>query len=319
MKKLFLLIAVAGFSYGVQAGGNDTIVSLPKPVATAPAIDGVGDDDCWADLTTSPKHQVDRVFKNDTIAEASDCSGYFQVAFDASNIYVLVSVVDNINYPEATGNDFGAAWEKDKVEIYFDTKTSNLKDGKGASSGNNGAGPDHAQLVANGIVLDNITWGAASSYSEKLTGANRLVEFQVAWSDIPGTAEGAFDPMKAGIFGFDVTIADNDGPTAKHPARRRLCWMNAGAVDENWNNMDGAGYVESKGNSAVSTQSVENFNIVVVNNVVILKKAANVSIINLAGQQVKSVTNASQVNVSDLSSGVYFVKAGNQTAKFIKR
>ncbi len=45
----------------------------------------------------------------------------------------------------------------------------------------------------------------------------------------------------------------------------------------------------------------------------------NAIIYNAAGQEVEVLRNVNQVNVSDYNAGVYFVKAGNQTARFIKR
>jgi hypothetical protein len=48
-----------------------------------------------------------------------------------------------------------------------------------------------------------------------------------------------------------------------------------------------------------------------------LSEEADVNIINAVGQQVKSYKSVKSVLVNDLSAGIYFVKAGNQTQKVV--
>lgn len=48
-----------------------------------------------------------------------------------------------------------------------------------------------------------------------------------------------------------------------------------------------------------------------------LSEEADVNIINAVGQQVKSYKSVKSVVVNDLSAGIYFVKAGNQTQKVV--
>ena len=45
---------------------------------------------------------------------------------------------------------------------------------------------------------------------------------------------------------------------------------------------------------------------------------ATIEIYNIFGEKVKSVTNLNYINISDLSSGVYFIKIDSKNYKFIK-
>jgi hypothetical protein len=98
--------------------------------------------------------------------------------------------------------------------------------------------------------------------------------------------------------------------------RQRANWNNAGAVDEAWNNMDDAGRVTL---APVSAKNYKNRTMSVypnpaIDNVTINADFNKVVISNILGQEVKSIAASSKViNISDLSKGVYVIKAYKTT------
>jgi len=253
-------------------------------------------------------------------------SSTWQALYDDTNFYVVVFADDDNHWPgwESAGNN----WEYDKPEVYWDVNEV-LADGVGAGTNNSG----HYQL-ADGFLDGSydmaITKAAtavgdrnpASTIAYSLVGEGYNYEMSVPWSaftDKDGNPAG-LDVLSKRSIGFDITIIDQDeGVTT---ARQRANWNNAGAVDEAWNNMDGAGTItlQKTGKSSLknSTMSVNSKAGILTINADFNK----VVISNILGQQVKSANASSKsINISDLSKGVYVVKAYKNskyvgTAKF---
>jgi len=286
-----------------------------KFTATAPEMDGFVED-TW-DAATPEVIAV--AFRT----EVATVTATWQSLWDANNSYVLVTVEDGNHWPgwEAAGD----SWLYDKPEIYWDVNAV-LKDGGGAG---NSAG--HWQLAdgfTDGMYDTPITKAAGASvnpggtYAYSLVGEGYVYEHAVPWANLKDNNGAAYVPKNKAVYGFDVTIIDQDeGETT---ARQRMNWATAGVVDEAWNNMDEAGIVTLVGGpDAVNTLKNSTMSVFAKSgNLTINADFNKVVISNILGQQVKSTTvNSKNVNISDLSKGVYVVKAYKNntyvgTAKF---
>jgi len=303
MKKIYSLMIGLLFVGGVAMAQKHVDV----PVGTA-EIDGVIED-AW---DVCPEQAIDLPYTT----EVPTVTSFFKVMYDNDNFYVVVNVIDEGNhYPgwESGGNN----WEYDKPEIYWDWNEV-LIDGVGAGTNLSG----HYQL-ADGFLEDSYdvpivkTPTAAGdrnpggTYCYSLSGEDYVYEMAVPFVnfyDKDGVQITAEVAKAKAAFGFDATIIDQDeGITT---ARQRAVWS---AKDvECWNSMDGAGTAKLKPGSA-NNMSVSKLSVSpnpAVSNVTINADFNRVVISNILGQQVKDVTVSSKnLNISDLSKGVYVVKA----------
>jgi hypothetical protein len=308
MKKIFLLLAVAGMCLTINA--QDTLVAPKKCVAAdVPTIDGVADEGAWA---SADQHDITKWFSGDTINGDADLSGFFKTAWDETALYVFVSVTDDVHYPSGT---FGENWEKDIVEVYFDMYPDSLKDGKGASAGLVAGHGQIAPVAAEGTAGPDWLTGEIAI---KVDGTNYTYEMSVPWADLANDDFAAPSTEKA--IGFDVTIVDNDGVAVYGKARRRLCWVNDGAVNENWGNMDGAGYLQVSNDPTSVTNAVVSKSTLTVKNGSLYIQNASASVIeiyNLTGMLVKSekISNNDVVNISNLKPGIYLTNMGKISVK----
>ncbi|WP_243347192.1 DUF5123 domain-containing protein [Parabacteroides sp. FAFU027] len=71
--------------------------------------------------------------------------------------------------------------------------------------------------------------------------------------------------------------------------------------------------------SAIKTINSSDINIIVADGKIQLSEAANAEIINISGKAVKSVTDVQTISTSDLSAGIYIVKATNATGSKIQK
>jgi hypothetical protein len=154
------------------------------------------------------------------------------------------------------------------------------------------------------------------TYAYSLVGEGYIYESAHPWANIKDNTGAAFVAQNNAVYGFDVTIIDQDeGITT---VRQRMNWSTAGLVDEAWNNMDEAGIVTLVGKPGGAVNSLKNSTMAVYaksGSLTIKADFNKVVISNILGQQVKSTTvNSRTVNISDLSKGVYVVKAYKNNA-----
>lgn len=280
---------------------------------TAPEIDGYPDD-LWEDVVGTP---IDKPFRAE---QPTIGNSWWKVLFDDDNFYVLVYCDDDNHYPAWVGG-VAEHWNYDKPEIYFDVNAV-LKDKAGAGTADNGhwqfAEPflDGEYGIAKTVAKTGVLNGGTFAYD--LDGTGYYYEVQMPYAEMADIDGNALDyaTIKArsaaeGI-GFDVTIIDQDeGVTTD---RHRMVWMNdgSGEGDESWNNMDGIGII--KLDPASSKQlKINNMSVYpnpAVDNVTINADFNKVVISNILGQQIKSVAVKSKtISISDLSKGVYVIKA----------
>lgn len=313
MKKIYSLLIVLLF---VGSAFAQKTAKIPF-ATTVPEIDGFMDE-IWE--TAFPNAQaIDVNFQAEvpTIGESK-----WWALYDNDNFYVMVYVEDDNHYPgwKSGGNN----WEYDKPEVYWDVNLGDLADGVGAGTSNSG----HYQL-ADGFLEDqydtpqtkaptavgNLNPGGTYCYT--MDGEGYYYEHAVPWANMPDKNGDATTVAKIGTqeIGFDITVIDQDeGVTT---VRQRANWNNAGAVDEAWNNMNDAGRVTLE---KVSANSYKNRTMSVypnpaIDNVTINADFNKVVISNILGQEVKSIAASSKViNISDLSKGVYVIKAYKNNA-----
>jgi hypothetical protein len=322
MKKIYSLLIGLLVVGGAFAQGKTAIINQ---TATPIVIDGQIED-TWAASASVEKVAVNFKTEVPTLGNST-----WQGLYDDTYFYVVVFADDDNHYPAWKAGST-ETWTYDKPEVYWDVNEV-LADGVGAGTSNTG----HYQLAA-GFLEDSydteitVAQTAAGNqnpggtYAYSLIGEGYVYEHAVPWASFTDKDGNPTGPAVIGTraIGFDVTIIDqDDGVTT---ARQRANWCNAGGVDEAWNNMDDAGQVTlhplSSKTYANSTMSV--YPNPVIDNVTINANFNKVVISNILGQQVKSALVSSKtVNVSDLSKGVYVIKAYNNqnlvgTAKITK-
>jgi hypothetical protein len=307
MKKIYSLLIVLLFVGSAFAQGKTAVI---KHTATAPEIDGFIED-TWEPFVAQP---VDVNYKTEVPTIGSST---WQALYDDANFYVVVFADDDNHWPKWKSGGANE-YEYDKCEVYWDVNAV-LEDGVGAGTNTSGhyqlapgfldGSYDMAITVAQTAVGDRNPGG---TYAYSLVGDGYIYEMAVPMASFTDK-DGNPAVIKGATWGFDVTIIDQDeGITT---ARQRNNWSNAGAKDENWGNMDDAGHITFEP-VGVNTLKIRNMSVSSRNgNLSINADFNKVVISNILGQQVKSsLTNSKTVNISDLSKGVYVVKAYKNNA-----
>lgn len=314
MKKIYLFLIAMVMVAGVFAQVNINIEGTDTP----PEIDGIIDE-VWDAVEPNA---VEQNFGE----ELPTVTAYFKILWDNENYYVVLEVEDDDHWPSWVSG--GNNWEWDKPEIYFDVNEV-LIDGGGAGTADNGhwqqalAMEEAGYDVPQELPVAGIDPGGVVAYS--LTGENYVYEWMIPFAnmaDIDGTIQD-IDNMLGRPIGFDCTVIDQDeGITT---ARQRAVWQ--ATVEECWNSMDESGTITMVGNKVgAKNLPVASMNVYPnpVQDVLSINGTYNkVVISNIIGQEVMSIETSSSVNVSDLSKGVYVVKAYNNgelegTAKITK-
>jgi hypothetical protein len=207
-------------------GFNDAIIK--KLASGAVAIDGTIEASIWDGAT---KHNITKPMND----EKATVSAYWKAVYNDTALFVMVSVTDDVHCDMwCSGKQ---EWESDKIELYLDANKI-IRDGKGADTalGHYQIAPSFQNGISNYISTSS-NKGLFTKYAYNITGSNYVFEYSIRLNTLLDSKNNAFSPNQ---LGFDVTIADNDGPT---DVRRRLAWVNDGRNQENWKNMDDIGIV----------------------------------------------------------------------------
>ncbi|WP_018344135.1 sugar-binding protein [Cytophaga aurantiaca] len=200
-------------------------IQIAKPIyqtGSVPTIDGTIDA-LWSNFNSVS------IAKNNTgtVSSTADLSGNWKAAWDATNLYVLVQVTDDVKRNDA-GTD---VYNDDGVEVYIDMGNS-----KSTTYGTNDQqytfrwNDATAAYEINGHSVTGIT----KSITNTATGY--IVEVRIPWSTMGGTAS-----VNA-IEGFEVMISDDDDGAARDG---KLAW--AASTDDTWSNPSLMGTVILKG------------------------------------------------------------------------
>ena len=234
MKRIIFLLLISAL-LSTCAWAQRPSATVYKTPAT-PVIDGNIDDE-W---TPAIQYNIDKKFKAEEPTFGPSGTTYWKALWDDNGMYILIVANDDNWFPFwAPGAGFNS-WEYDKPELYFDTN-SKLEDGLGGQQGNTGhtqIAPDSQEGNVNGGLQSAEIRGAMINYAYKVTDPAWNVEYFIPWDCIRDKNGARFD--RSGTMGFDVTLVDRDQGDS---GRKRAQWANAGAKDENWNNMDDAGHL----------------------------------------------------------------------------
>jgi hypothetical protein len=174
-------------------------VDLEIPSTTiAPVIDGVIDD-VWANDDPKP---LLKILEGGTTT-ASDFSAYFKILWDASALYILVDVTDDVKV-----NDSESFWEDDAFELYFD-----IGNDKQTFYGSN----DYQSVI--GWNDPNIVTGPSTGVVFKVVGTatGYLLEVKYPWSTL-----GLTSPHDGVLLGLDVHVHDDDDGGGRD---NKLAWF----------------------------------------------------------------------------------------------
>jgi fibronectin type 3 domain-containing protein len=197
----------SGYSSEASAAAVDNVAHFVN-AATAPTIDGANTDACWTAATSYPITLV-----GGTITNGSDCSGSFKGAWDATNLYLLTDVTDDVK-----NNDSANVYDDDGIEIFID----------GDNSKSTGYDTDDVQYL---IGWNDTSATAGTNGASKMTGitlgqANPTattyrIETKIPWASIGTTATGGK------LTGIDIHIDDDDDGGARDGS---LDWKDAANV-----------------------------------------------------------------------------------------
>lgn len=207
---------------GTSAAIKVLVIKAVFQTGSAPIIDGIADS-VWDNHTAVPVTNV----LSGTVNSAADLSGNWKAMWDATNLYVLAQVTDDVKRNDA-GTD---VYNDDGVEVYFD-----LGNNKPTTYGAN----DHqytfrwndatAAYEINGHSVTGIAKGSTN------TATGYLLEMRIPWAAIGGV------PAANSLQGFDVMINDDDNGAARD---KKLAW--SAGVDDTWNNPSLMGTIVLKG------------------------------------------------------------------------
>jgi hypothetical protein len=111
-------------------------------------IDGVINEADWA---SAQQYNIDSIYITDDtgFTGPEDLTAYWKAVYDDNGIYILTNVTaDDVH---SANGSYGAPWEQDMAELYFDMNTDNLRDGFGPAS----SGTGHYQIA--GAALNGST------------------------------------------------------------------------------------------------------------------------------------------------------------------
>lgn len=238
MKKMISTLLVCAFI------GTMVLAQRPSGViyktTTVPVIDGVIDE-VWA---TAVQYNIDKKFLKEEPTFGDIGTTYWKALWDDNGMYILIVANDDAWFPWWAPGGGANGYEYDKVELYFDTNYV-LADGLGGqigATGNRQISPDSESGGVDGQLNTTQVLGGEVQFAYFATDPMWNVEYFVPWDCIPDKNGVKFDQSRP--MGFDITLVDRDPGDS---GRKRAQWANVGAKDENWNNMDDAGYLTFQG------------------------------------------------------------------------
>jgi parallel beta-helix repeat protein len=211
-----ILSSIAGFPLrvpSVKASGEPTLgVIFSRKISSTVTVDGHLNEAFWNLSNAAGK--VITGNPNNTVT--------FGTAWDNTNLYIGVKVLDSLLSPANHGNEL---YQDDTIEIYLDG---------GNEKANTYDSNDH-QIFIRYIDKSILTsrGGTATNFKDNLTfgvqdiDGGYTVELQVPWSSLGVT------PKEGVRIGFDVQNDDNDSIDGQGLRESVLLWHGA---DNNWNN-----------------------------------------------------------------------------------
>jgi hypothetical protein len=197
---------------------------------TPPAIDGNGNDPCWARakwqninyawMYQSPRSLSGTLNANGTVSKTADFSGRFKVLWTADRLYILAEIIDDIKYCPAT-TPTQSPEKNDCLEIFID---ENASGGVRTSDGGNNFFTYHMNFdgvnVADWTGSQNVLRNSHLKYKINDADAPKYIwetEMKVYNSSYPLNTTPSPDPAGTLVtltegkkIGFAVAYCDND-------------------------------------------------------------------------------------------------------------
>jgi hypothetical protein len=208
--------------------------------STPPVIDG-SIDALWTGYTAA---SLDKLAVG-SFTGAADLSATYQINYDATNLYLLVDVTDNILV-----NIGGSHWNNDALEVFIDignTKSSNYE------------ANDYAyNFVYNDPTVYENQHNATSgvTFAQSIKSGGYIMEISIPWSTLgTGTA-----PGYGSLLGFDIHVDDNDNGVARHAKKT---WNDC--ADISWKDPAAFGTLQESGCTAYLSTGFINFQGTIIN------------------------------------------------------
>jgi hypothetical protein len=245
---------------------QDDPVLAPDVLASAPTINGIGDDACWQDL---PWQTIDQVWipYNGTVTP-DDYSGQYKIVWSSTTnlLYILVEVFDDVivdDYPDGGGG----IYEYDIAEVFIDEDTSggaHIYDNQFTNAENAFSYHIFAPFPGEGeVTTDHQADDMAGSMGQRIDYTPHLPEFAlrrsgdiavwefslIVYNDTyvhtnPAAARVQLQTDK--VIGMSVAYCDNDGPEESPKVRDNMfgsVWEPAPG-NLHWQNADGYGRIK---------------------------------------------------------------------------
>jgi hypothetical protein len=182
------------------------VSSVASFLSTPPTIDGT-----WGEWTTTQYPIKNVVFGAANWSGPSDLQASYRVGWDSHYLYLAVKVFDDVYVQNATGANL---YKGDSIEVLLSTSPdadSSLL-GLTAADYQIGISPGRPSIGQN---MEAYLWypqAKAGSLSNVAIGAVPMtggyrIEFAIPWSVF------GISPVKGQVFGFAVSISDNDNKT----------------------------------------------------------------------------------------------------------
>jgi hypothetical protein len=190
------LTAVAHFipsnTTSTSSAVNISVSSGLQKTSTAPVIDGTVDL-IWSNYSATAISKV----SVGTITGASDLSATYKLMRDATNLYVLVDVTDDVLV-----SDGGLPWENDGIELFIDM-------------GNNKQNTYGANDFQYAFMYGTVSAAASEYYhspssvvgvvaNQSIKAGGYYMEISIPWSTLGGV------PSDGDMIGFDIGVNDDD-------------------------------------------------------------------------------------------------------------
>lgn len=248
MKNLHYMLFAAMFCIMscTRPGSKATIFKADKN----PVVDGINNE--WDNIEA---HACAKVFKDEEkgFNGENDLDAYWKAVWCDSGLFILVQITkDDVPFKGDPMDEF--FFENDVAEIYINVNSSNLKDGFGAINGKG-----HYQFSGrtndSTIYFDKIGTRSFKVTRNDPSNNTYCQELFIAFDELKDSNEKPAVAHIGQIFGFDISITDNDGPANDygnlndnaHPEKKfaRKAWANnkSGNHQSNWHNMDDAGII----------------------------------------------------------------------------
>ncbi|WP_081670947.1 sugar-binding protein [Sporocytophaga myxococcoides] len=318
-----ILTLMFGHLLYAQPESNTEVYKAPK-AATAPVIDGNGNDAVWNDAAWVP---ISNVYIGNPVT-ADDFSGRYKIVWTSDRLYILAEITDDIlrdvNSPALTN-----FWDDDCLELFLDENRS-----KGNHQFNYNAFAYH-MAINNLDVADYGTDQQPHLYNDHITSAKTQSGTKYTWevsvkvfgdNFVYGQNNTPLTLNEGKIMGFNLAYCDND------KAQTRENFIGSRYLDKSIANN---GYITADvfaelqlvagsiptGIDASNTQ--EAFMIYpnpAEEGIIYLNQTSNIEIYNALGNLVSSAKAVSSVDISSYSKGSYLVKTDKgEVLRFVKK